>query len=92
MVHVVNVYTSLFFITKHQKFVTYCGIDVHKKILVATIATTDKLKITTYQTKQFSTFTKLKILINLNNSLLITIAKMSVWNPLVSIGFLFLAF
>ena len=27
-----------------------CGIDVHKKMLVATI--------TTYQTKQFSTFTK----------------------------------
>lgn len=34
-----------------------CGIDVHKKILVATIATTDEHKVTTYQTKQFSTFT-----------------------------------
>ena len=36
---------------------TCCGIDVHKKILVATIATTNERKVTTYQTKQFSTFT-----------------------------------
>ena len=35
-----------------------CGIDVHKKLLVATIATTNEQKVTTYQTKQFSTFTK----------------------------------
>ena len=35
-----------------------CGIDVHKKVLVATIATTNEQKVTTYQTKQFSTFTK----------------------------------
>ena len=35
-----------------------CGIDVHKKVLVATIATTNERKVTTYQTKQFSTFTK----------------------------------
>ena len=33
---------------------TCCGIDVHKKMLVATIATTDERKVTTYQTKQFS--------------------------------------
>lgn len=37
-----------------------CGIDVHKKMLVATIATTNEHKVTTYQTKQFSTFTKYK--------------------------------
>jgi len=37
---------------------TCCGIDVHKKMLVATIAKTDEHKVTTYQTKQFSTFTK----------------------------------
>lgn len=37
---------------------TCCGIDVHKKLLVATIATTNEQKVTTYQTKQFSTFTK----------------------------------
>ena len=40
---------------------TCCGIDVHKKMLVATIATTiattNEHKVTTYQTKQFSTFT-----------------------------------
>lgn len=35
-----------------------CGIDVHKKMLVVTIAKTDEHKVTTYQTKQFSTLTK----------------------------------
>jgi len=35
-----------------------CGIDVHKTFIVATIATTDKKNVTTYQTKRFSTFTK----------------------------------
>ena len=35
-----------------------CGIDVHKKMLVATIAKTNEHKVTTYQTKQFSTLTK----------------------------------
>ena len=34
-----------------------CGIDVHKKMVVATIATTDKENITTYQTQKFSTMT-----------------------------------
>ncbi len=32
-----------------------CGLDVHKKILVATIAKTDSLNVTTYETKAFST-------------------------------------
>lgn len=32
-----------------------CGLDVHKKILVATIAKTDSLNVTTYETKSFST-------------------------------------
>jgi hypothetical protein len=35
-----------------------CGIDVHKTFVVATIATTDRQNITTYQTKRFSTFTR----------------------------------
>ena len=35
-----------------------CGIDVHKKILVATIAITDSENVTKYYTEQFSTFTK----------------------------------
>jgi transposase len=35
-----------------------CGIDVHKTFVVATIASTDRENITTYQTKRFSTFTK----------------------------------
>lgn len=34
-----------------------CGIDVHKKFVVATIGTTNQAGITEYQTKQFSTFT-----------------------------------
>ncbi|WP_276623794.1 IS110 family transposase [Syntrophomonas wolfei] len=35
-----------------------CGIDVHKTFVIATIATTDRENITTYQTKRFSTFTR----------------------------------
>jgi transposase len=35
-----------------------CGIDVHKKFVVATIAATDKNNVTTYSTKQFNTYTK----------------------------------
>ncbi len=34
------------------------GIDVHKKIIVVTIAKTDSNNITTYQTKSFPTFTE----------------------------------
>jgi len=35
-----------------------CGIDVHKKFVVATVGTTNKSGVTTYQTKRFSTFTE----------------------------------
>ena len=35
-----------------------CGIDVHKKFIVATIASTNDCGITSYKTKRFSTFTK----------------------------------
>ena len=35
-----------------------CGIDVHKKFVIATVGTTDKSGVTDYQTKQFSTFTE----------------------------------
>lgn len=35
-----------------------CGIDVHKKFVVATVGTTTQSGITEYQTKQFSTFTE----------------------------------
>lgn len=34
-----------------------CGIDVHKKFVVATIASTDKNNVTTYETKSFNTYT-----------------------------------
>ncbi len=33
-----------------------CGIDVHKKIIIATIAITNSENVTTYQTKSFTTF------------------------------------
>lgn len=35
-----------------------CGIDVHKKFVVATVGTTNKSGVTDYQTRQFSTFTE----------------------------------
>ncbi|MCM8712144.1 IS110 family transposase [Clostridium sp. SYSU_GA19001] len=35
-----------------------CGIDVHKKFVVATIAATDKNNVTTYSTKQFNTYSR----------------------------------
>jgi len=48
-----------------------CGIDVHKKFVVATIATTGINNITTYETRQFSTYTseliKLREWLSLNN-------------------------
>ena len=34
-----------------------CGIDVHKKFIVACIASTNSVGVTTYQSKRFSTFT-----------------------------------
>ena len=34
------------------------GIDVHKKVIVVTIAKTNEQDITEYQTKSFSTFTE----------------------------------
>jgi len=34
-----------------------CGIDVHKKFVVACIASTDERGITTYKVSRFSTFT-----------------------------------
>ncbi|WP_368487954.1 IS110 family transposase [Clostridium sp. BJN0013] len=35
-----------------------CGIDVHKKFVVATVTSTNENNITTYATKQFSTYSK----------------------------------
>src|SRR5665647_3703328 len=35
-----------------------CGIDVHKKFVVATVGTTNRSGVTNYQTRQFSTFTE----------------------------------
>ncbi len=35
-----------------------CGMDVHKKFVVATIASTDDKNTTIYQTKHFNTYSK----------------------------------
>lgn len=35
-----------------------CGIDVHKKFVVGTVASTDKNGVTTYQTNQFNTYSQ----------------------------------
>ncbi|WP_245917437.1 IS110 family transposase [Bacillus canaveralius] len=35
-----------------------CGIDVHKKFVIATVGTTNQSGVTEYQTKRFSTFTE----------------------------------
>ena len=37
---------------------TCCGVDVHKKFIVACIASTNAHGVTTYQSKRFSTFSK----------------------------------
>ena len=64
-----------------------CGIDVHKNFVVACIAKTDKQGVTTYERHHFSTYTKgLKQLLKW---LLDLIARMSVWNLQVNIGFPF---
>ena len=40
-----------------------CGMDIHKKFVVATIATTDYRGVTTYKKKRFATFNSdLKVL------------------------------
>jgi len=43
----------------------YCGIDGHKKFVIATIAATNSNNTTTYQTRTFKTFTR--DLLNINN-------------------------
>jgi transposase len=35
-----------------------CGLDVHKRFVVACIASTNEVGITPYQSRRFSTFTK----------------------------------
>ena len=35
-----------------------CGVDVHKRFIVATIATTNDENITSYLTKRFDTYTE----------------------------------
>ena len=48
-------FKEVFFMLSIKHFVC-CGIDVHKKFVVATIATTDYRGVTSYEKKRFSTF------------------------------------
>ena len=47
----------LFFYYVKNYFPICCGIDVHKKFVVACIASTDDRGVTTYRSSRFSTFT-----------------------------------
>ena len=63
------------------------GIDVHKKIIVVTIAKTNEQDITEYQTKSFTTFTD--DLIKCREWL---VSNDTLWNQLVNIGYLYSTF
>lgn len=52
-----------------------CGLDVHKKVIVATIVTTNSSGISEYHQKSFATII-----------LTFRTVNMSTWNPLVSIA------
>jgi len=58
-----------------------CGIDVHKKFVVATVASTNKSGVTDYQTRQFSTFTENlhQLLDWLKSQSCINVKKDSIW-------------
>lgn len=67
-----------------------CGIDVHKKFVVATIATTGSNNITTYKTKQFNTFTsdliKLRDWLSLNSCIEVCMESTGkYWIPIYNI-------
>ena len=67
-----------------------CGIDVHKKFVVATIATTGSNNITTYKTKQFNTFTsdliKLRDWLSLNGCIEVCMESTGkYWIPIYNI-------
>jgi len=67
-----------------------CGIDVHKKFVVATIATTEGNNVTTYKTKQFNTFTadliKLRDWLSLNGCIQVCMESTGkYWIPVFNI-------
>jgi len=67
-----------------------CGIDVHKKFVVATIATTGGNNITTYKTNQFNTFTadliKLRDWLSLNDCIQVCMESTGkYWIPVFNI-------
>jgi len=67
-----------------------CGIDVHKKFVVATVGSTNKSGVTDYQTKQFSTFTEnlLQLLDWLKSQSCINVCMESTgkyWHPVFNI-------
>ena len=68
------------------KYSICCGLDVHKNVIVATIVITNNDGISEYKQKSFST----RISKGFTTGSSRIIAFMFVWNPLASIGFLFL--
>ncbi len=68
----------------------FCGMDVHKKLVIASIAFTDFKNVTTYKKKRVATFNS--DLKSLEKSLLTTITLKSAWNLPGNTEFLFLIF
>ena len=69
---------------------TCCGVDVHKKFLVATIVKTTGGMEPSYQKKRFSAFNN--SILELNSGFSTMDVMMSVRNPQVNTGFLSLTF
>ena len=70
------------------KYSICCGLDVHKKVIVATIVTTNKDGISEYKQKSFSTINS--DIQRFHNWLIENDCYHVVWNPLGNTGFLFL--
>jgi hypothetical protein len=64
-----------------------CGIDVHKKFLVACIASTNGKGVTTYKSSRFSTFTNSLRKLFTSGFAPIPVQKFA-WNLPASIGYL----
>ncbi len=70
------------------KYSICCGLDVHKKFIIATIVSADKDKISKYNKNLFQPSARISKGFTTGSSGIIAI--MFAWNPLVSLEFLFL--
>ena len=69
------------------KYSICCGLDVHKNVIVATIVTTNKDRISEYKQKSFSTINS--DIQSFTSGLSGMVLLMFVWRSTKSIGFLF---